>query len=65
LSNTGILSAASSAPSVESGEGVSLGCSIGVVTRSTGSGDDEQVTVIFSGHAEKKLILGYAKLVKL
>jgi hypothetical protein len=44
---------------------VSLGCSIGVVTRSTGSGDDEQVTVIFPGHGEKKLIAGYAKLVKL
>lgn len=37
----------------------------GIVTRSTGSGDDEQVTVIFPGHGEKKLIAGYAKLQKL
>jgi DNA helicase-2/ATP-dependent DNA helicase PcrA len=37
----------------------------GIVTRSAGSGDDEQVTVIFPGHGEKKLIAGYAKLTKL
>jgi ATP-dependent DNA helicase UvrD/PcrA len=37
----------------------------GIVTKSTGSGDDEQVTVIFPGHGEKKLIAGYAKLQKL
>jgi DNA helicase-2/ATP-dependent DNA helicase PcrA len=37
----------------------------GIVTRSKGSGDDEQVTVIFPGVGEKKLIAGYAKLQKL
>ena len=37
----------------------------GIVTRSSGTGDDEQVTVIFPGHGEKKLIAGYAKLQKL
>ena len=37
----------------------------GIVTRSTGSGDDEEVTVIFPRHGEKKLIAGYAKLEKL
>src|SRR5262249_20480548 len=37
----------------------------GIVTRSNGAGDDEQVTVIFAGHGEKKLIAGYAKLEKI
>lgn len=37
----------------------------GIVTRSKGSGDDEQVTVIFPGVGEKKLIAGYAKLEKI
>jgi DNA helicase-2/ATP-dependent DNA helicase PcrA len=37
----------------------------GIVTRSKGSGDDEQVTVIFPVHGEKKLITGYARLEKL
>ena len=37
----------------------------GIVTRSTGAGDDEQVTAIFPGHGEKKLIAGYARLEKL
>jgi DNA helicase-2/ATP-dependent DNA helicase PcrA len=37
----------------------------GIVIRSIGHGDDEQVTVIFPGHGEKKLVAGYAKLVKL
>ncbi len=37
----------------------------GIVTKSVGSGDDEQVTVVFPGHGEKKLISGYAKLIKL
>jgi DNA helicase-2/ATP-dependent DNA helicase PcrA len=37
----------------------------GIVTRSTGSGDDEEVRVVFPGHGEKKLIVGYARLVKL
>ncbi len=37
----------------------------GIVTKSNGSGDDEQVTVIFPGLGEKKLIAGYAKLEKL
>lgn len=37
----------------------------GIVTRSNGSGDDEEVSVIFPGHGEKKLIAGYAKLEKL
>ncbi|MCC2671603.1 MAG: ATP-dependent helicase PcrA [Armatimonadetes bacterium] len=37
----------------------------GIVTRSAGSGDDEEVTVIFPKHGEKKLIASYAKLQKL
>jgi DNA helicase-2/ATP-dependent DNA helicase PcrA len=37
----------------------------GIVTRSVGSGDDEEVSVIFPKHGEKKLIVGYAKLEKL
>ena len=37
----------------------------GIVTRSVGTGDDEEVTVIFPKHGEKKLIVGYAKLEKL
>src|SRR5205814_6467665 len=37
----------------------------GIVTRSNGTGDDEQVTVIFAGQGEKKLIAGYARLEKL
>ncbi|MFN3651036.1 MAG: ATP-dependent helicase [Armatimonadota bacterium] len=37
----------------------------GIVTKSVGSGDDEQVSVVFPKHGEKKLIAGYAKLVKL
>lgn len=37
----------------------------GIVTHSVGSGDDEQVTVIFPVHGSKKLIAGYAKLEKL
>jgi DNA helicase-2/ATP-dependent DNA helicase PcrA len=37
----------------------------GIVTRSSGSGDDEQVSVIFPKHGEKKLIASYAKLEKL
>ncbi len=37
----------------------------GIVTKSQGGGDDEQVNVIFPGHGEKKLIVGYAKLTKL
>jgi DNA helicase-2/ATP-dependent DNA helicase PcrA len=37
----------------------------GIVTKSIGNGDDEQVTVIFPKHGEKKLITGYAKLEKL
>src|SRR5262249_62022230 len=36
----------------------------GIVTRSNGTGDDEQVTVIFAGQGEKKLIAGYARLEK-
>src|SRR5207244_11702289 len=31
----------------------------GIVTRSIGTGHDEQVTVIFAGQGEKKLIAGY------
>ncbi|MGV3722400.1 MAG: UvrD-helicase domain-containing protein [Actinomycetota bacterium] len=37
----------------------------GIVTRSIGSGADEEVTAIFPKHGEKKLIVGYAKLEKL
>lgn len=37
----------------------------GIVTRSDGSGDGEQVTVVFQCHGLKKLIAGYAGLVKL
>ena len=37
----------------------------GIVTRSSGAGDDEQVSVIFPGLGEKKLIAGYARLEKL
>ncbi len=37
----------------------------GIVTRSIGSGDDEEVTVVFPGHGDKKLISGYARLIKL
>jgi DNA helicase-2/ATP-dependent DNA helicase PcrA len=37
----------------------------GIVTRSSGTGDDEQVAVVFPGHGEKKLIAGYARLEKL
>jgi DNA helicase II / ATP-dependent DNA helicase PcrA len=37
----------------------------GIVTRSQGQGEDEQVSVIFPKHGEKKLIQGYARLEKL
>lgn len=37
----------------------------GIVIRSSGTGDDEQVTVVFPGHGEKKLIAGYARLQRL
>ena len=37
----------------------------GIVTKSTGTGADEQVSVVFPGVGEKKLIAGYAKLEKL
>jgi hypothetical protein len=37
----------------------------GIVTKSTGGGPDEQVTVVFPGHGEKKLMVSYAKLEKL
>jgi ATP-dependent DNA helicase UvrD/PcrA len=37
---------------------------VGVVTKSTGTGDDEQVSVVFRGHGEKKLLLAFAKLEK-
>jgi len=37
----------------------------GIVTRSIGSGADEEVSAIFPKHGEKKLIVGYAKLEKL
>lgn len=37
----------------------------GIVTRSDGSGDDEQVTAVFPRYGQKKLIAGYARLEKL
>jgi len=37
----------------------------GIVVRSSGHGGDEQVTVIFPGHGEKKLVAGYARLTRL
>jgi DNA helicase II / ATP-dependent DNA helicase PcrA len=37
----------------------------GVVIRSAGTGDDEEVTAIFPKHGQKKLVASYAKLEKL
>lgn len=37
----------------------------GIVTRSVGSGDDEEVTVVFPAHGSKRLVLAYAPLQKL
>jgi DNA helicase II / ATP-dependent DNA helicase PcrA len=37
----------------------------GIVTRSRGAGEEEQVTVIFPGHGEKTLLAGIARLQKL
>lgn len=37
----------------------------GIITKSTGAGDDEEVLVIFPKHGQKRLIVGYARLEKL
>jgi DNA helicase-2/ATP-dependent DNA helicase PcrA len=37
----------------------------GIVTKSSGTGDDEQISAVFPGQGEKKLIVGYVQLEKL
>ena len=37
----------------------------GIVVKSTGAGDQEQVNVLFGGHGEKKLAVSIARLDKL
>jgi hypothetical protein len=37
---------------------------VGIVTKSLGAGEDEQVSVVFPGHGEKRLLLAYTKLEK-